>query len=367
MSIESLGWSPTLQFHLEEALRASSPPSAPATLVPARVIRMDGPLLRVRSSRGERHARPSGRLRNSAATPADLPTVGDWVLLEEPALDGEARIHAVLERRSLLARRRPGERVEEQALAANVDVVVLVSPLDRELRLRRLEREVALAYDSGASPVALLSKADVVGEEQARTALLEAERVLLGVPVTLLSALEERGLDEVRAYLPPRSTGVLLGPSGAGKSTLVNALLGHARMPTSPVREDDGRGRHTTTHRELLVLAHGALLIDGPGIREVGLGVDDESVADAFADVAELAAGCRFHDCAHDSEPGCAVRAATERGELDEERLASFHRLRREAAYTRSKLDEAAGRERKAREKRLSGLVDEALRRKGRR
>jgi ribosome biogenesis GTPase len=251
--------------------------------------------------------------------------VGDWVALETRVAEGRATIHAVLPRRSAFVRKAAGAAREVQVLAANIDTAFLVMGLDSDFNPRRLERALVLAWESGATPVVLLNKADLcpdLGERQ-RT----AEWADPGVPVHALSARRGQGLEALERYLQPGRTVALLGSSGAGKSTIANRLLGEERLRTAEVRPHDQRGRHTTSHRELFALPGGALLIDTPGLRELQLWATEEGLADAFEDVDRLARSCRFRDCRHRGEPGCAVTAAVESGELSEERLRSHHKL----------------------------------------
>jgi ribosome biogenesis GTPase / thiamine phosphate phosphatase len=344
VSLESLGWGPDLAHAFSVLLSQSSLP-----LVPGRVVRQERGLLTVQASERALLARPSGRLLHHAAGAEALPTIGDWVALLLPSGEGEALIHSVLPRRSVLMRREAGSEHEGQLIAANLDVVFLVTGLDGDFNPRRIERALAVAWNSGAAPVVVLSKADLHEDVPAR--LLEVEALAPGVPVLALSAQQGTGLEELRAQLPAGRTGALLGSSGVGKSTLVNRLLGEARLATQPVLPEDDRGRHTTTHRELFVLPHGGLLIDGPGLRELGLWGEEEGLGQAFSDVLALAADCRFSDCAHRGEPGCAVRAAVDSGALSKERLASFEKLQREQAWQARQVSSAAQREHKRRER----------------
>jgi ribosome biogenesis GTPase / thiamine phosphate phosphatase len=274
-----------------------------------------------------------------------LPTVGDWVALTLPAGEGEALLQAVLPRRSVLVRREAGSEHEGQLIAANFDVVFLVTGLDGNFNPRRIERALAVAWKSGATPVVLLSKADLHEDVSARVE--EVQALAPGVSVLPLSAQTGQGLEEVRAWLPPGKTGVLLGSSGVGKSTLVNRLLEEERLATQSVRAEDHKGRHTTTHRELFTLPQGGLLIDGPGVRELGLWGEEDGVEQAFEDVLALAAGCRFSDCGHQREPGCAVRAEVEAGRLSQERLHHFEKLQREQAHRERQGSSASQREHK--------------------
>jgi ribosome biogenesis GTPase len=277
-------------------------------------------------------------LRHRATQASALPAVGDWVGLSTRS----KRILHVLTRRSQLSRKVAGRRTEEQLVAANVDRVLVVMGLDADYNLRRLERYVTTVWDSGASPVVLLNKSDRAEEPELRR--MEAMKAAPGVPILLSSCLERDGIEEVRDYLRPRETAVLVGSSGVGKSTLINRLLGISVQRTAEVRKCDGRGRHTTSHRELFVLPGGALLIDNPGIRELQLWSDEASLDITFEDVGSLAGGCRFHDCSHETEPGCAVLDAVESGSLSRERLESYRSLQRELRYLALRRDESAQR-----------------------
>jgi ribosome biogenesis GTPase len=277
----------------------------------------------------------------------DMPAVGDWV-----AVDGAEppAVVAVAERWSALTRTDPhGDRL--QILAANVDLVLVTCPADRP-SIERVERETVLAWDAGAQPVVLVTKADL----ETADALVEALRDrLVAVDVLRTSARARDGVDAVAALLAPDRTAVVLGPSGAGKSTLINALLGEERLATAAVRDEDARGRHTTTTRELVAVPGGGVVIDTPGLRSLGLGSDREfGMASAFADIVELAEGCRFRDCAHEAEPGCAVRAAVAAGDLDPDRFASYTKLARELAYEERRVDPAAAREQREQWKQIN-------------
>jgi ribosome biogenesis GTPase / thiamine phosphate phosphatase len=347
LSLESLGWGPDLANAFSLLLSQSNLP-----LVPGRVVRQERALLTVQTSERALLARASGRLLHHAANAEALPTIGDWVALPPPSGEGETLLHAVLPRRGVLKRREAGSEHEGQLIAANLDVVFLVTGLDGNYNLRRIERALTVAWNSGAMPVVVLSKADLHADVSAR--VHEVEALAPGVPVLSLSAQQGTGLEELLAQLPAGKTGALLGSSGVGKSTLVNRLLEEARLATQPVRPADDRGRHTTTHRELFVLPHGGLLIDGPGMRELGLWGEEEGLSQAFAEVLALAAGCRFSDCGHGREPGCAVRAAVAAGELSQERLQSFEKLQREQAYHARQASSAAQREHKRYERSIS-------------
>jgi len=304
-----------------------------------RVVVEDRGRYLVETSAGELSATVSGRFRFEAgADPAGYPAVGDWVALDRRDDDG-AIIHAVLPRRTAIIRRDPGLRTAAQVLAANVDVGLVVTSLNRDFNLRRLERYLAVVWDSGAEPVVVLSKADLAEDVAGFRAAAEA--VAPGVPVLAVSAVDGRGMADVHSWCAPRTTVVAIGSSGVGKSTLVNALAGRQLQPVSAIRLDDDRGRHTTRRRHLLRLPDGALVLDTPGMRELAPW-DADGLAASFADVEAAAANCRFADCRHEGEPGCAVTAAIVSGELDAARLEAHRKLAREAAHLERRQDALA-------------------------
>lgn len=318
--LNSYGWSDTLQQHF--AVHAAR------GLLPARVIVQQRALYALATPMGEMAAQLSGRFTHEAQ-PGDYPVAGDWVAAAVRAAQGSATIHALLPRRSAFMRKAVGGGgTAMQVVAANVDVALLVASLNADLSPRRLERYLATAWESGATPVVVLTKADLCPDPAAHRARVEA--VALGVPVHAVSSVTGEGLEALAASIAPGQTAALLGSSGVGKSSLVNALAGTELMVTRAIREEDARGRHTTTHRQLVLLANGRLLLDTPGMRELGLWEADAGVAQAFADVEALAASCRFRDCAHETEPGCAVRAGLAEGRLDEARWRSYAKLQRE-------------------------------------
>jgi ribosome biogenesis GTPase len=329
--LRGLGW--------DDRLAAALATEAPG-LVPGRILAEERGLYSVASADGEHPASPSGRLRFDADLDptAAWPAVGDWVALEPlanggnggtGARAGEHRlVQRVLPRRTAVVRRAPGDRERpSQVLAANVDVVFVVTSVNAEFNVRRLERYMTVAWESGARPVVLLSKSDLA--EDLEELRIQAEMAAPGVEVISVSSVTGDGLADVRAHLGEGRTVVFTGSSGVGKSSVVNALAGAPLLDTGGIREDDARGRHTTTRRQLVRLADG-LLIDTPGLRELGV-LDGEGLSNAFEDVDRLAGQCRFSDCTHRSEPGCAVRAALADGSLRQDRLAAYQKLEREA------------------------------------
>ena len=331
--LTTYGWNRGLQHDFE--------PFAAQGLVPARVIVQHRSSYRLMTEAGETEAKLSGRFHHDAPE-GGHPAVGDWVAIE-PA-EGFALIQGLLPRRTAFMRKAAGTANEMQVAAANVDVALLTVSLNSNLNLRRLERYLAATYESGASPVVVLTKAD--GCPDVAAAVAEVSKIAGDAPVIAVSAVSGLGLAALAEHLEPRRTAVLLGSSGVGKSTLVNALAGEALMDTGAIREDDERGRHTTTHRELILLPSGALILDTPGMRELGLIDAEAGVAAAFsgveAEVDALARGCKFKDCGHGAEPGCEVRAALKDGRLDASRFEAWRKLQREIDHERAKVDPQA-------------------------
>ena len=355
LDLTALGWSPRLAELFA--------PHAAAGSIPARVSLEHTHIYRVLSEDGERLARIAGRMRHQATARTDYPAVGDWVAVEPDERGGEARIRAILPRTSRFSRRAAGDSTEEQIVAANIDTVFLVGGLDGDFNPRRLERYLVVAWESGANPVIILNKADLIDDAEARAALVRA--LAPAVPVIAVSCKAPETLEPLRQYLGHGQTGALLGSSGVGKSTIVNRLIGHDLLRTRDVRESDSRGRHTSTHRQLVLLPGSGVLIDTPGMRELQLWETGDALAGTFADIEELAAGCRFRDCRHRAEPGCAVRAAQDEGSLAPERLASFHKLADEQAFQARKQDERGQIEQKRRDRIGSKLIKQ-IKKKGR-
>jgi ribosome biogenesis GTPase len=329
--LESYGWSDELQAQFD--------PHAARGLAPARVTVQQRGLYTLASALGELTATLAGRFAYEAEAGA-YPVAGDWVAVAARPGEAAATIHDVLPRRTAFVRRAAGPTLGEQVVAANVETAFLVTSLNADLNLRRLERYLTTAWESGAEPVVVLTKADLCDDVE--SLVFEVESVAYGVPVHPVSAVTGRGLDELRAHLGPGRTAVLLGTSGVGKSTLVNALVGTEVLATQAIRESDARGRHTTTHRELVLLPDGGLILDTPGMRELGLWDAADGVSGAFEEVEALFADCRFNDCAHGAEPGCAVQAALDEGTLDQARWESYVKLQRELAHLERKGDPRA-------------------------
>lgn len=328
------GWSQELQDQFR--------PYAADGFVPGRIVVQQRGGYRLITADGEVDARASGSLLKSASDEG-RPTAGDWVAIEARPGETTALVRHVLPRRTAFIRKASGTRGGAQVVAANVDVAFLVASLNADLNLRRLERYLATAYESGADPVIVLTKTDLIDDPSA--VVEEVEAIAFAAPVLAVSSKTRQGLEGVAAHLPPGRTAVLLGSSGAGKSTLLNALAGQERMATAEIREDDARGRHTTTHRELVLLPSGGLILDTPGMRELGLWDAGAGVSTVFEDVEELAGRCRFSDCTHTREPGCAVRQAIESGGLPVERLRAYEKLQAELAYERRREDPQAAKD----------------------
>jgi ribosome biogenesis GTPase / thiamine phosphate phosphatase len=323
------------RYGFDSFFRDRFAPFAEQGLTAGRVTAEVGPLFRVMTEKGERTAEVSGRLRHAAQEKADLPAVGDWVALRADWGAPRASIFAVMPRRTAFSRKARGAAAAPQVVAANVDSAFLITGLDLDFNIRRIERAVMLARESGAEPVIVLSKADLCDDPAAR--MDAASSVAPGIPVVAVSAKAATGLADLEPWLRPGKTVVLVGSSGTGKSTLVNTLLGEDRQLIRAVREHDHRGKHTTTRRELLMLPSGALLIDTPGIRELGLWGSQEALSEAFSDIDLLALSCAFSDCTHGSEPRCAVRDALVSGGLDQDRFNSYMKLRSELSSSARK------------------------------
>jgi ribosome biogenesis GTPase len=343
LTLEDYGWS---DFFSE-----AFAPYAEEGFEPGRVLLQHNRALMLYTASGETLAETTGRLRYHARAAEDLPAVGDWVVIRHTPEEAKAKVHDILPRRSKFSRRAAGSETQEQIVAANVDTVFLVTGLDNDYNPRRVERYLIMAWESGAEPVVILNKADLVEEAEERRR--EIGLVAPGVPVLLLSAKRGEGIEQLMPYISRGRTVALMGSSGVGKSTIVNRLLGSEVQRTQEVRLQDARGRHTTTHRELFVLAGGGLVLDTPGMRELQLLVSEKGLRETFEEIEEKAAECRFGDCRHEGEPGCAVREALDAGTLDIERYGNYRKMQAEMRHAATLVDQRKAQDEKSRVKRI--------------
>ncbi len=357
MTLSSLGW--------DDAFAHQFQPYTADGLFPGRVALEHKHAYELLGAFGPAAAECTGKLLHAAATRAALPAVGDWVAVRLRPGEARADIHAILPRRTKFSRRAAGADAVEQIVAANIDTVLLVTALDQDFNLRRIERYLAVAWESGARPVVVLNKADLHPEPAGAQA--EVEAIAIGTPVVTLSATRDDPCESLAPWLQPGRTLAFLGSSGVGKSTLINQLLGSDRQLTRSISNAVGKGRHTTTRRELMVAPSGALILDTPGMRELQLwNINAGTLDTTFADIAALAAQCRFRDCTHRAEPDCAIQAALADGTLDFERWQSFQKLQREQAYAARKADPHLAHEARAEWKRLHKAARQQARFKNR-
>lgn len=348
MNLERMGWndffSSSYQSYCQQISNSEN-------LQIGRIIAAHRHLYQVFTPEGERTAIASGRFRHAAETSQHFLAVGDWVVLRSAASAEHWTIQTILPRKSKFSRKIAGATTIEQVVAANVDTVFLVSGLDGDFNPRRIERLLVLAWESGANPVIVLNKADLCQEVAERVETVEA--IAFGVPIVVLSAVRSTETSQLMPYLTAGTTVALIGSSGVGKSTIANQLLGSDRQATQATRHGDDRGRHTTTHRELLLLPNGGLLIDTPGMRELQLWAEEDSLQQTFSDVENWAQQCKFRNCRHRHEPGCAVHQAVQAGVLPEERLLSYLKLQKELNYLSRKQDDRAQLTEKAKWKKI--------------
>ncbi|MEO1433062.1 MAG: ribosome small subunit-dependent GTPase A [Cyanobacteria bacterium J06633_8] len=330
MNLEYLGWNDFFASSFE-SLRQQK-------LTVARVVIEHRNNYILHSEIGEVPGEVTGKFRHNAIQAQDFPAVGDWVVISLRESEKSAVIHSVLPRKSKFSRQSIGATTEEQIVAANVDTVFLVSGLDGDFNLRRIERYLMLAWESGANPVILLNKADLC--QNIEDCLNQVENIALGVPIITVSAANSQGLEALQTYLQPGKTVALLGSSGVGKSTITNQLKGETVQKVKAVRQGDDRGRHTTTHRELILLPNGSLIIDTPGMRELQIWASENSLSSTFEDIESLAQECRFRNCQHSKEPGCAVQQALQEGRLSHSRFFSYQKLQKELDYLSQKQEQ---------------------------
>lgn len=344
MNLIELGWDSFFIQHFEQFRNEG--------FSPARIACEQRQIYLIYTERGELSAEVSGKFRHNTLSRYDFPAVGDWVAVKIRAEEGRATIHAILPRKSHFSRKTAGELTEEQVIAANIDTLFLVNGLDRDFNLRRIERYLTLAWDSGANPVIVLNKADLCRNIEERMSAVES--IAFGIPLYSVSAIKNQGLDALRKYISRGKTIALLGSSGVGKSTIINSLLGVNRQSVNHVREKNGRGRHITSFRELILVPTGGMIIDNPGMRELQLWTEEDGLQASFEDIEELAQKCRFRNCQHEHEPGCAVRKALEMGELDSKRFQNYLKLKKEYHYLIARKDQKARLAEKTRWKRIS-------------
>jgi len=323
--IKKLGWDSFFQEHFRVFQKPDS--------IPARVISESKNSFQIYSHFGEMTATVSGKMHYSTGDEKPYPVVGDWVVVTPLVNENKAIIHDVLPRKNKFSRKAAGERTEEQVISANIDTVFIVCGLDggRNLNLRRIERYLTLAWSSGVTPVIVLNKMDLC--QDVNSYVHSVEDIAPGIAVHTVSARNTTGLGILKKYLTKDNTVAFLGSSGVGKSSIINSLLGAEKQEVREVREDDRMGRHTTTRRELIMLPHGGIVIDTPGMRELQMWAGEEDLQGAFQEIETLAKMCRFRDCGHNLESGCEVKAAIARGELDPARLESYHKLQKEVNY----------------------------------
>lgn len=342
MNLFDLGWNDYFSQQFEEYKAKFEK----LNVISARVSCEHRNLYHVITENGDITAEVSGRFRHEALRRADFPVVGDWVVIATQENQQSATIHAVLPRQSYFSRKAvlgggPAYglgKTEEQVLVGNINSVFLVSGLDGDFNLRRIERYLTIAWDSGATPVIVLNKSDL--SENIHEQIEKVEEIALGVPILPVSAKTGDGLDSLLGYIPKGRTVTLLGSSGVGKSSIINCLLGEDLIKIGGLRNSDGRGKHTTTYRELLILPNGGIVIDTPGMRELQAWSDDEGIDKTFGDIEALTANCKFNDCSHLTEPGCAIQIALENGTLDKKRYKGYLRLQKEMAHLKIRQDQ---------------------------
>ncbi|MBE7413552.1 MAG: ribosome small subunit-dependent GTPase A [Leptospiraceae bacterium] len=347
MQLVDLGWNSFFENHFEQYRNEK--------YSPLRIIRENREKYIAYGEFGEFLCEISGKYRFDKDSKAEFPTVGDWVVSTIRLDENKATIHAILPRRSVFSRKVADQITDEQVVAANINTIFIVTGLDLNFNLRRIERYLAMAWNSGATPVIILNKSDLCPENEIRKS--EVESIAFGVDIHTISAAQNIGIEILNRYIRPGETVAFVGSSGVGKSTIINSLLGKNKLKVNEVSELGSRGRHTTTHRELILLPNGGIVIDTPGMRELQVWGDEEGLKHVFDDIEELASNCRFKNCSHENEPGCAIIEATNNGTLDSGRLESFYKLKKEFSYLADRQTMKASAIEKARGKKISKLI----------
>jgi len=347
MKLNDLGWNPFFEDHYKQYKNQN--------YSPMRIIRVNREKYTACNEIGEFLCEVTGKFRFEYKSKSEYPTVGDWIVASILTGEEKAIIHAVLPRQSAFSRKVAGQVTEEQVVAANIDTIFIVTGLDLNFNLRRIERYLSIAWESGAVPVVLLNKSDLCPDNEIRKR--EVESVAVGVDVYTLSAYNNSGLERLNKYLITGKTVAFLGSSGVGKSTIINSLLGSSRLKVNEVSKLGSRGHHTTTFRELIILEGGGLVIDTPGMREIQVWGDEEGLSRSFSDIEELATECRFRDCSHENEPGCAVQKAISDGSIEPERLNNYLKLKKEFAYLKDRQTMNPNAIEKARWKKISKIA----------